>query len=563
MMDSFGRRRLWVPMVFVGLALIVLIGAGPRGGGGRGGGSRGGGSRSASRAHNAPRHHGNVRPQGRGSVHHYRSPTSSGRPSSTGRPSSAGRSGASRPPTRHTGSGDRQQRSSIQRTPNYGSIQNRSDVNRSLADRRRSAPDGPRSLHDLGREPGRDPGDRHDRARERRRELGEEARECRHRGHHYYWWRGRWWSPYYYDDDVWYVTTYPDEGLVIDALSEEAEVIVTDDGTYYLLNGVYYQRLADGSYAVVAGPDSGRPDPVTIVQQACDLLGQQREFTMTASDTMDHVQDSGQKIQSQTTRTIGVARPDRLVATAKGEDADRSFWYDGRQITILDELESVYTQTAAPDTIDTMIDFVVSQLSISLPLADFFYSDPFSRIQGALQEGEHLGLADVGDVSCHHLSFSAGDADWQLWVDAGDDPLLKMIAITYTSAPESPTYRAVIERWDLSPRFAAGTFDATIPAGIEMIPLMTPQSEVRRLEDELQELRDDNRRVEEYVAAQKTIDLYSQIADRPEAAQRIETEKAKLAEIGDVSQDEIDAYLQRKRDLERELNLARRAARGS
>jgi HAMP domain-containing protein len=166
-------------------------------------------------------------------------------------------------------------------------------------------------------------------------------------------------------------------------------------------------------------------------------------------------------------------------------------------------------------------------------------------------------------VSCHHLSFSAGDADWQLWVDAGDDPLLKMIAITYTSAPESPTYRAVIERWDLSPRFAAGTFDATIPAGIEMIPLMTPQSEVRRLEDELQELRDDNRRVEEYVAAQKTIDLYSQIADRPEAAQRIETEKAKLAEIGDVSQDEIDAYLQRKRDLERELNLARRAARGS
>ena len=79
-----------------------------------------------------------------------------------------------------------------------------------------------------------------------------------------------------------------------------------------------------------------------------------------------------------------------------------------------------------------------------------------------------------------------------------------MIAITYTSAPESPTYRAEIEQWDLSPVFTAGTFESSIPAGVEMIPLMTPQSEVRRLEDELKQLREDNRRVDEYVAASGT-----------------------------------------------------------
>jgi hypothetical protein len=298
-----------------------------------------------------------------------------------------------------------------------------------------------------------------------------------------------------------------------------------------------------------------------IVQRACDLIGQQPEFTMTASDTMDHVQDSGQKIQSQTTRTVHVARPDRLAASTEGDDADRSFWYDGRQVTILDELESVYARTPAPGTIDAMIDFIVSELSISIPLTDFLYSDPFSMIQGALQEGEYVGLVDVSDVTCHHLSFSTGDVDWQLWIDAGDDPLPKMIAITYASAPESPTYRAEFERWDLSPAFPAGTFEASIPAGVEMIPLVTPQSEVSRLQDELKTLRADNGRVDEYIAAQKTIDLYSQIADRPEAAQRIEAERAKLAEIGEVSQEEIDAYLQRKGDLERELNLARRAAR--
>jgi hypothetical protein len=551
-------------VVLVGLALTVLIGGGPRGGGGRGGGGRGGGSRGGSSVHRAPRNHGNVRPQGYGSVRHYQRPTTSAgrpgsaaRPSSAGRPSSARHGSANRPSSARRGSGYRAPTRHAERP------QTRSDENRPLADRRRIAPDGPRSLHDLGGGPGRDPGDRRDEVRERHRELGEDARECHHHGHRYWWWRGRWWSPYYYDDDVWYHTTYPDEGLAVDTLPEDAEVIETDDGTLYLLNGVYYERLPDGSFAVVAGPDSELPDPVTIVQRACDFLGRQPEFTMTASDTMDHVQDSGQKIQSQTTRTVRVDRPDRLAATAAGDDMNRLFWYDGRQITILDEIERVYTQGDAPDTIDAMIDFIVSQLSISLPLTDFFYGDPFSRFQGALQEGEHLGLADVGDVTCHHLSFSTGDADWQLWIDAGDDPLPKMIAITYTSAPESPTYRAEFERWDLSPVFAAGAFEASIPAGVEMIPLMTPQSEVSRLQDELKQLRDDNRRVDEYIAAQRTIDLYSQIADRPEAAQRIETEKARLAEIGEVSPEEIDAYLQRKGDLERELNLARRAVRDS
>ncbi|MHC4102025.1 MAG: DUF6515 family protein [Planctomycetota bacterium] len=593
MMCRIKRRRPWAPMMLVLLALTMLVGgeawsaaSAQRGGGGRGGGARGGSS-----AYRAPRHHGSVRPQGHGSVRHYRQPTSTSRPGTAARPSSAPRSGsagrsgsaarpssarrstverpssaprggASRPPARQPGRENRSQRSSIQRTPTYGSLHNRSAVERSVADRRRdAAPDGPRSLRDLGHEPGHLPADRRDHIRERRRELGDDARECRHRGRRYYWWRGRWWSPYYYGNDVWYATTYPDEGLAVDTLPDDVEVIETDDGTWYLVNGVYYERLPDGSFVVSAGPDSDRPDPVTIVQRACDVLARQAAFTMIATDTMDHVQDSGQKIQTQTTRTVHVARPDRLAATATGDDADRSLWFDGRQITILDNLENVYTQGDAPKTIDAMIDFLVTQLSVGLPLTDFFYADPFSRIQGALQAGEHLGLAEIGGVTCHHLSFSTGDADWQLWVDAGEDPLLKMIAITYTTAPQSPTYRAEIEHWDLSPTFGSGTFAASIPAGIEMIPLTTPQSVVRGLEDALDRLREDNRRVDEYIAAQRTIDLYSQIAHKPEAAQRIEAEKAKLAELGPVSQDEIDAYLERKHDLERELNLARRAAR--
>ena len=137
------------------------------------------------------------------------------------------------------------------------------------------------------------------------------------------------------------------------------------------------------------------------------------------------------------------ALSDALATTAKGDDVDRLFWYDGRQMTIVDRRDKVAAQTAAPGTIDATIDFAVSQLSVSLPLIDFLYSDPFAGLAEAMGDGEYLGLNDIDGVPCHHLSFSAGDADWQLWVDSGEQPVPVMMAITYMSAASrrSPSRR--------------------------------------------------------------------------------------------------------------------------
>ena len=64
-----------------------------------------------------------------------------------------------------------------------------------------------------------------------------------------------------------------------------------------------------------------------------------------------------------------------------------------------------------------------------------------------------------------------------------------MLAITYTSVEEQPTYTGRIESWDFAPAFGPATFTASIPDGIEEIDFTTPEDEVRRLEQALADYR--------------------------------------------------------------------------
>jgi hypothetical protein len=519
-----------------------------------------GAPRRAATARRGGGRRGAVRSGGRGSVrHHSGSRSSRARSSrstrsrgsvnrSTGRRSTAGRS------TRSTSSRSRgnASRSNIRRTPHSGSLRGHSHANRSVASRSRAHA---RPL------PARHPHGRRALARDRHHRFHANRRAYVWANRRYYWWAGYWYAPYYYGDDTDYVVTYPPAGLEVDDLDTDGAEVVSDDGSLIRINGVYYQRQADGSYVVVEAPPSADPDPVTLVNQMCNWIRQQESFSFTASDSMDNVQDSGQKLQTQSTRSFQVQRPGALAATQTGEELDKVVWYDGRSVTLLDRHDGIYAKTDAPGTIDEMLDFMIEEVNVSLPLIDLLFADPYAIIADATQQGQYLGETEVNGVDCHHLSFSSPDVDWEVWIDAGADPVPQMLAITYTGAPESPTYTATFTSWDADASFDASTFAASIPSGTEEIPFVTPQSEIERIKDEIDRHRDENRRVAEYIASQKVIKLYSTIADKPEAAERIEEEKAKLEKLGDVPQEEIDAYNERNDELQEELREARRAAR--
>jgi hypothetical protein len=118
-----------------------------------------------------------------------------------------------------------------------------------------------------------------------------------------------------------------------------------------------------------------------------------------------------------------------------------------------------------PPTIDGALDWIFDQTGTVIPLADFVYADPYARLMGSVQRGVYLGIHDVAGSPCHHLSFEQAIIDWQIWIDAGPDPMPRKLVITYKTEDEVPQYAVTIRKWDLKPTLPDAAFRFSPPAG--------------------------------------------------------------------------------------------------
>jgi hypothetical protein len=205
-----------------------------------------------------------------------------------------------------------------------------------------------------------------------------------------------------------------------------------------------------------------------------------KEFTLTAEETHDDVQDNGQKLQFSNRRTVQVRRPSRLAGTFEGDTAQRQVAYDGQTLTLYDRGRNVYGIIRVPSTIEAMLDHLHEKFAISLPLSDLFFGDPHKVLTENVETGSYVGLHQVGGVKCHHLAFTQDRIDWQIWVDAGAKPLPRKFLITYKRLPGEPQYAAVLQQWDTSPKFDEATFQFKPPAGAMKIDLVGLPLPLRR-----------------------------------------------------------------------------------
>jgi hypothetical protein len=53
----------------------------------------------------------------------------------------------------------------------------------------------------------------------------------------------------------------------------------------------------------------------------------------------------------------------------------------------------------------------------------------------------------VDGVECEHLAFRGHDTDWQIWIQAGSQPIPRKYVITSKTLPGSPQYTLRIKSW--------------------------------------------------------------------------------------------------------------------
>ena len=107
----------------------------------------------------------------------------------------------------------------------------------------------------------------------------------------------------------------------------------------------------------------------------------------------------------------------------------------------------------------------------------------YARLMGDVQRGVYLGIHEAAGVPCHHLSFEQATIDWQIWIDAGTDPLPRKLVITYKTEDEVPQYAVTIRKWNLQAKLPDTLFAVLVhpraPRGLSS-PRLTDRLEPSR-----------------------------------------------------------------------------------
>src|SRR5438876_11668482 len=204
-----------------------------------------------------------------------------------------------------------------------------------------------------------------------------------------------------------------------------------------------------------------------------EFLGKTQQLSVTVRAAYDTVQASGQKVEWNEGRTLTVSRPGGLRVESERSNGTRSVVVlDGEEISTFDESGRVYAQAAQPGGVDETLVYFVRDLGMRLPLAVLFVSRAASELERRVRAVEYVERTGILGAPAHHLIGRTDTVNFQLWIAAGDQPVLQRIVLTYPSAPGQPQFRAHFSAWNLAPETADSLFTFTPPTDTNKIPFV-------------------------------------------------------------------------------------------
>jgi len=225
------------------------------------------------------------------------------------------------------------------------------------------------------------------------------------------------------------------------------------------------------SCGAAAAQTNQAPEAERVLRDACQYLAAAPFFSLTGEIWREHVRDSGQKVQFSRTVSLEIKRPNQLHMNLQSPHSERTFWYDGKSLTILDGKRNLYSVAPMPHTLDAALDEAHDQFGIDLPLVDLAVSDPYKNATAKVLTSTYYGLAPVCGVQCHHLAFTQENVDWQVWVQEGPRPFIRKFVITHKNEPGSPEFTALITDWNLTQPISDFAFLFEAPRGAAKIEM--------------------------------------------------------------------------------------------
>ena len=218
------------------------------------------------------------------------------------------------------------------------------------------------------------------------------------------------------------------------------------------------------------------PDPLPILQKMCDFLKSQQQFTYKAEIADDQVYYGDKKLQYEIDTETFVRRPDRLRVNAEGDLVDKQFYFDGKTITLYDKDHNVYGAFEVPADIENALEKAHKEFGVHVALTDLASPTLWKLASKRIKHSLYVGQLKIRGVLCHHLSFDGDNVQFQVWIDAGTEPLPRKVVLTHKNLPGSPQWTVYLSDWNFSPQLNDNLFAFTPPAGAEKIKFIPVQA---------------------------------------------------------------------------------------
>ena len=189
-----------------------------------------------------------------------------------------------------------------------------------------------------------------------------------------------------------------------------------------------------------------------------DFLAAQKTLSVGFDTVFEVVTPTDQKLGLASSGTATLSRPDKIRVTRSGGVADFEILYDGKALTFLGKNANLFTQVAAPGTVDQLIDVLQDKYNRPLPGADLLMSNSYAELMQDVYDSKDLGSGVINGVECDALAFRKADVDWQIWIAQGERPYPCRFVVTSKLANGDPQYTIQFRDWKFGNDVAADDF---------------------------------------------------------------------------------------------------------
>ena len=232
--------------------------------------------------------------------------------------------------------------------------------------------------------------------------------------------------------------------------------------------------------AETAPPTSAAtPSADALLRQMSDKLGAARTFSFKARREIGSGLRGGDGLHSNSVIAVTVQRPDKVVARATLPGDVRYLYFDGKQLSMVDEQKKMYSRVPMNMSLDALPSELATIYGFLPPVAEFLMSDLYQDLVYRAKGVEYRGTATIKtgflglhQVPCHRVALTGTHADSELWIGV-DDLLPRRWDSTVKGADGNVEIKQELSDWNLTAKTRDEDFVFVPGKDALQIPMLT------------------------------------------------------------------------------------------